>query len=71
MIRQSTLALILVVVASVFVYGQGNPCSEGTAYRNCAACGTAQSFKGKKPDVVKKPRQCGIGTGRDHCDRNP
>jgi len=30
-----------------------DPCSQGTKFGNCKACGNAQSLKGKKLNVLK------------------
>ena len=43
---------LLVVGLSVAAQAQG-PCSQGTKYRNCKACGLATSQKGKKLNVLK------------------
>jgi hypothetical protein len=44
------------VCLSVPVFAQ-NPCSQGTPYRGCKACGSATSLNGKKLNVLKNRSQ--------------
>lgn len=64
------LLLSTFVCLSVSVYAQ--PCSEGTAFRNCKACGTAKSLKGQTLNVQKNrdakatsPKNITVATIRD------
>ena len=51
----------LIAVACVAVTGQ-TPCSKGTKFRNCKACGSATSAKGQNLNVLKN---------RDEAATNP
>lgn len=50
--RLLSLVLLIVGVAVTGV-AQQDPCSQGTPYRDCAACGTATILEGKILDVQK------------------
>lgn len=58
MLRRTTLyALLTAALLTFSPTGVGtvpqDPCSQGTKFRNCKACGNAQSLKGKKLNVLK------------------
>lgn len=51
-IPRFSLSIVLVLFAVVGVHAQ-DPCSQGTPFRNCLACGAAKSPEGKILDVQK------------------
>ncbi len=52
MIRRFILSIVVIVFAVVCVTAQ-NPCSDGTAYRDCKACGTAKTTSTQALNVLK------------------
>ena len=65
------IPLVALVCLSVPIYAQ-NPCSQGTKFRGCKACGTATSKKGKTLNVQKNrsakatsPREITVADMRD------
>jgi hypothetical protein len=53
----ASMSLLLLLVFSSDGLGALPPCSEGTAYRTCQACGTAKSAEGRTLDVQKNRGQ--------------
>jgi len=50
--RKTTLSLVLVLVGTAFAAGQ-SPCSQGTEYRGCPACGSATSVERQQDNLLK------------------
>src|SRR5688572_26595285 len=53
MMKKRFFAGTFLVVLFLQIANAQDPCSQGTTYKGCKACGSAKSLNGKKLDVLK------------------